>query len=197
MTRVFNTAAGFLEEGSLETRTYGKRILWSVQRFLTAGQLASMKAGCGNDARQRKVGEALEGLGPPEAPVRVANSLARFNGTESMTGSPIKARLSGAGAARDSSVSSEIYVDSTSLVPPRWKNSQDGDPRMAPSPIKEGGAGSLTAPLPGPQRTSFKGSSTTRRVNVKSGEGMWPNGDSADGLADSNMIVGRSVSRRL
>jgi len=31
---VYRTAAGFLQEGSLETRTYGKRLLWAVKAVL-------------------------------------------------------------------------------------------------------------------------------------------------------------------
>lgn len=36
LEKVFKAAAGFLEEGSLEARTYGKRILWEIRRLTSS-----------------------------------------------------------------------------------------------------------------------------------------------------------------
>ena len=48
LEKVFKAAVGFLEEGSLEARTYGKRIIWQVTMqwdFLSlAGHVSSMLA---------------------------------------------------------------------------------------------------------------------------------------------------------
>jgi hypothetical protein len=75
-TALFKTAAALLEEGSTETRTHAKRILFALKRFLPASTLAVLVPQAGNSIRERRVAATLELLGPPEAPPRMAQSFA-------------------------------------------------------------------------------------------------------------------------
>jgi len=201
LPRVFNAAAAFLEEGSLETRTYGKRILWSVQRSLSTSQLGAMKAACGNEMRQRKVAEALEGLGPPVAPQRVANSLARYASGNAASPTGLPQSPSGGCATG-------MHVDSHSLMPPRWKAARDGRPRVQSSPLRDAGAGALAAAPPPTttQRPSFKSGSplvlSRHTSSTRGSEGRPSDGSDGrrlgsevgEGLKD--MVIGRSMSRK-
>ncbi|KAK9817952.1 hypothetical protein WJX72_004805 [[Myrmecia] bisecta] len=74
LEKVFRTAAGFLEEGSLDTRTFGKRIIWEVKHLLDSqgndfpGWVSRLPA----EVKQHKVWEVLKrDLGPPPPPVKV------------------------------------------------------------------------------------------------------------------------------
>jgi hypothetical protein len=65
------TAAALLQEGSLDTRTYSKRLLWAVKAVLRGNRadLDRLLSGVAPEAVQRRVVEVLEGLsGPPPPP---------------------------------------------------------------------------------------------------------------------------------
>lgn len=70
MEKLFKTAAIFLEEGSLETRTYGKRIIWQVKQIMgTKGDFDRLVGLLRPEALQKKVLEVVEGAnGPPLPP---------------------------------------------------------------------------------------------------------------------------------
>jgi hypothetical protein len=74
---VCRVAAGFLEEGSLDTRTYGKRMLWSFKLAVTNRiDFDRLVSGLHPEALQRKVLEVLDsshGL-PPQPLSRSASS---------------------------------------------------------------------------------------------------------------------------
>lgn len=79
-TLMFKTAAALLEEGSIETRTHAKRIIFALKRFLPPSTLATLLPHAGNAIRDRRVAATLELLGPPEAPPRLAQSFAFASG---------------------------------------------------------------------------------------------------------------------
>lgn len=65
------TAQALLDEGSLEARTYAKRVLWSIRRL--AGSEDAFDRLCRRlpDAKARQVRGVFEGqAGPPPAPKR-------------------------------------------------------------------------------------------------------------------------------
>ncbi|GLI71807.1 hypothetical protein VaNZ11_017199 [Volvox africanus] len=72
LERLFRAAAGFLEEGSLDTRTHGKRIIWHVKGMLSNRvDFDRLVAGISPEGLQRKVMEVVELLnGPPPPPSR-------------------------------------------------------------------------------------------------------------------------------
>jgi len=63
--RLFNTVIGYLEEGSVETRTMGKRILWRVHQMTSAsGDFDRLMKRVSNEAKARQVRAVLEGQLP-------------------------------------------------------------------------------------------------------------------------------------
>lgn len=72
LERIFKTAAGFLDEGSLETRTYGKRIVWHIKS--TVGNRTDFERlvmSVSPAPLQKKVVDVVEGSnGPPPPPSR-------------------------------------------------------------------------------------------------------------------------------
>eukprot|EP00775_Hariotina_reticulata_P004304 gene4304-4556_t len=86
LDKLFKAAAAFLQEGSLDSRTYGKRLLWAVKVALRGSRvdLERLLAGVAPEAQQRRVVEVLEALtAPPPAPT----SRAVTASGESRTGS--------------------------------------------------------------------------------------------------------------
>lgn len=79
-TLIFKTAASLLEQGSIESRTHAKRIIFALKRFLPPSTLATLLPHAGNPIRDRRVAATLELLGPPEAPPRLAQSFAFVSG---------------------------------------------------------------------------------------------------------------------
>ena len=72
--QLFRACSEFLEEGSLETRTYGKRLVWAV-KGLVGGRPAidRLTAGLPSERLRRNVADALEGSnGPPLPPSRIS-----------------------------------------------------------------------------------------------------------------------------
>ena len=75
-TNLFKAAALLLEEGSTETRTHAKRILCTVKLHVGISKLQPLIKHAGSTLRERRVASALELLGPPAAPERMAQSFA-------------------------------------------------------------------------------------------------------------------------
>eukprot|EP00884_Botryococcus_braunii_P012209 jgi/Botrbrau1/2098/Bobra.0093s0006.1 len=61
LDKVFRTAVGFLEEGSLETRTYGKRMVLNICRFVGREEFRRLVCKIPGEVRQRKLWELAEG----------------------------------------------------------------------------------------------------------------------------------------
>ncbi len=74
LEKVFKAATSFLEEGSLDTRTYGKRLIWAVRGLVSGEELKRLAARAGPDSKQRKVWEVLDSAGPPPPPLKAASS---------------------------------------------------------------------------------------------------------------------------
>lgn len=69
LDRLFRTAAAFLEEGSLETRTHGKRLLFEIRATVPARpDWERLLGALRPEALQRKVVEVLEAPGGPPPP---------------------------------------------------------------------------------------------------------------------------------
>jgi hypothetical protein len=69
LERLFRASAAFLEEGSLETRTHGKRLLFEVRASVPArADWERLLGALRPEALQRKVLEVLDGPGPPPPP---------------------------------------------------------------------------------------------------------------------------------
>ena len=69
------SVALLLDEGSSDTRTHGKRILWSLKRLLPPSQFGSLRAQHMDGSIARRVADALDSAcGPPDAPIRLAQS---------------------------------------------------------------------------------------------------------------------------
>jgi hypothetical protein len=67
--------ATLLEEGLVDTRSHGKRILWSLKRLLPPAQFAALRAQHMHGAVARRVSDVLDNArGPPDAPTRLAQS---------------------------------------------------------------------------------------------------------------------------
>ena len=75
-TSIFKTAALLLEEGSAETRTHAKRIVFALKRFLPHATLQDLVPHAGSALRERRILATLEQLGPPEVPPRLAQAYA-------------------------------------------------------------------------------------------------------------------------
>ena len=74
LEKVFRAATSFLEEGSLDTRTYGKRLIWAVRGLVPGEELKRLAARAGPESKQRKVWEVLDSAGPPPPPLKSAYS---------------------------------------------------------------------------------------------------------------------------
>lgn len=76
LEKLFRTAAGFLDEGALETRTYGKRLVWECKRIVgNKSDFDRLRAGVRPAGLQKKVQSFVESAtGPPPAPARVQGS---------------------------------------------------------------------------------------------------------------------------
>eukprot|EP00195_Chlamydomonas_chlamydogama_P001663 CAMPEP_0202916712 /NCGR_PEP_ID=MMETSP1392-20130828/69262_1 /ASSEMBLY_ACC=CAM_ASM_000868 /TAXON_ID=225041 /ORGANISM="Chlamydomonas chlamydogama, Strain SAG 11-48b" /LENGTH=1484 /DNA_ID=CAMNT_0049609237 /DNA_START=160 /DNA_END=4614 /DNA_ORIENTATION=+ len=73
LEKLFKTGAGFLDEGALETRTYGKRIIWGVKQLLGNKSDFDRLATSVSVGLQKKVTEVVESInGPPPPPTRGA-----------------------------------------------------------------------------------------------------------------------------
>ncbi|KAG2502218.1 hypothetical protein HYH03_000704 [Edaphochlamys debaryana] len=72
LERLFKAAAAFLDEGGLETRTYGKRIIWHVKALVgSRPEFDRLVQGVTPASLNRKVVDTVEGLnGPPPPPAR-------------------------------------------------------------------------------------------------------------------------------
>jgi hypothetical protein len=69
LDRLFRAAAAFLEEGSLECRTHGKRLLWELRSAAPARpDWERLLSGLRPEALQRKVLEVLDAPGGPPPP---------------------------------------------------------------------------------------------------------------------------------
>ncbi|KAG2439615.1 hypothetical protein HXX76_004967 [Chlamydomonas incerta] len=70
--RVFRAGAAFLDEGGLDTRTYGKRIIWHVKAMLSSrADFDRLVHSVTPESLHRKVVDTVEGLnGPPPPPSR-------------------------------------------------------------------------------------------------------------------------------
>lgn len=69
------SVAVLLDEGSSDTRTHGKRILWSLKRILPPSQFGALRAQHMEGSIARRVSDALDSAcGPPDAPTRLAQS---------------------------------------------------------------------------------------------------------------------------
>jgi hypothetical protein len=69
LDRLFRAAAAFIEEGSLETRTHGKRLLFEIRA--TASSRADWErllSALRPEALQRRVAEVVEAPGGPPPP---------------------------------------------------------------------------------------------------------------------------------
>ncbi|KAK9861696.1 hypothetical protein WJX84_010560, partial [Apatococcus fuscideae] len=99
LEKLFQTAAGFLEEGSQETRTHGKRILCVVRQLTSSisyDEFRRLVARLPGDAKQRKIWEVVDSNPvPPPLPSKLGLRT---------PGSSRQGRLSSAG----SSVSGDI-----------------------------------------------------------------------------------------
>jgi len=71
LDRLFRAAAAFIEEGSLETRTYGKRLLFEIRATVAVrSDWERLLAALRPEALRRRVVEVLEAPGgPPPPPV--------------------------------------------------------------------------------------------------------------------------------
>ncbi|KAL3145388.1 hypothetical protein ABBQ38_001638 [Trebouxia sp. C0009 RCD-2024] len=89
LDRVFKAAVGLLEEGSLDARTHGKRIIWQVKDMVRMEELKGMVGRIGGgEAKQRKVWEVLDSAaGPPPLPLKSAYS-SRSPSSRQGVGSP-------------------------------------------------------------------------------------------------------------
>jgi hypothetical protein len=69
LDRLFKASAAFLEEGSLDTRTHGKRLLFEIRASVPGrGDWERLLAGLRPEALQRKVLEVLDAPGGPPPP---------------------------------------------------------------------------------------------------------------------------------
>lgn len=75
--KIFKAAAGFLEEGSLDTRTHGKRLIWNIKHWLSSrSSFNRLVEQLGSESKQKKVLEVVESTnGPPPPPPKVAARL--------------------------------------------------------------------------------------------------------------------------
>ncbi|CAD7701290.1 unnamed protein product, partial [Ostreobium quekettii] len=69
LERVFKTAVAFTEEGSQDTRSYGKRLIWHVRRWVgSSAGFERLVSQLGSETKQRKVHEVLEARSVPPLP---------------------------------------------------------------------------------------------------------------------------------
>ncbi|EFJ52893.1 hypothetical protein VOLCADRAFT_86333 [Volvox carteri f. nagariensis] len=141
LERLFRTAAGFLEEGSLDTRTHGKRVIWHVKSMLASrGEFDRLVAGVTPPGLQRKVVEVVEGLnGPPPPPSRgvVAGGAGGGGG-----GSWLASRQGAAGGSAGGMMMMMMGVGGGGIASPA-------------RPLLEQVAGSLTQPPPPVRQGSY------------------------------------------
>lgn len=69
LERLFKASAAFLEEGSLEARTHGKRLLFEIRATVSnRPDWERLLSGLRPEALARKVVEVVESLGGPPPP---------------------------------------------------------------------------------------------------------------------------------
>lgn len=69
LDRLLKAINGFLNEGAIETRTYGKRLVWNLKQLVGRAEFDKLVAVGLPAPAQRKVMDVLEGMnGPPPAP---------------------------------------------------------------------------------------------------------------------------------
>jgi hypothetical protein len=74
-------AVALLDEGSADTRTHAKRILWALRRLLPPPAFGSLRAQHMSGPIARRVADTLDGAsGPPSPPLRLAQSYATVAG---------------------------------------------------------------------------------------------------------------------
>lgn len=75
--RTFKAAAGFLEEGSLDTRTHGKRILWAIKLWQNSqSSFMRLVEQLPQESQRKKVLEVVQGTnGPPPPLHRTVNRI--------------------------------------------------------------------------------------------------------------------------
>ncbi len=95
LERAFKAAAAFLDEGSLETRTYGKRVIWHLKVMVASpSDFQRLMASVAPAALQRKVTDVIEGTnGPPPPPSRAAAGSVGRGGASRMGAPPSPARM--------------------------------------------------------------------------------------------------------
>ncbi|GLC41052.1 hypothetical protein PLESTB_000948600 [Pleodorina starrii] len=161
MERLFRAAAGFLEEGSLDTRTHGKRLIWHVKALLASrAEFDRLVASVTPASLQRKVVDVVEGLnGPPPPPSRGLLGGAASGG--GVGGSRLASRQLaglGTGGAPGSVVSPvrpllEQVVGSLTQPPPPVRQGS----YSAPSPMHSGAMTPEARRLPRQRATDLDG----------------------------------------
>ncbi|KXZ45846.1 hypothetical protein GPECTOR_50g640 [Gonium pectorale] len=157
MERLFKAAAGFLDEGSLDTRTHGKRIIWHVKGMLSGrAEFDRLLGGVNPDGLRRKVVDVVEGLnGPPPPPSRGVAGAA--NAT---IGSRLASRQLGTGATPASPVRPLLDQAAGSLTQP------------PPPPVRQGSYSAPQAPHSGattPERRRLGRQRTSELVGIPEG----------------------------
>ncbi|KAG2432395.1 hypothetical protein HYH02_012966 [Chlamydomonas schloesseri] len=141
--RVFKAGAAFLDEGSLDTRTYGKRIIWHVKAMLASRtEFDRLVHSVSPESLHRKVVDTVEGLnGPPPPPSRaVAGGVpgsrlaSRQLGPGGTPASPMRPILDGAMAGGGGGA---MGGSLTQNPPPPMRQSS----YSAPSPLGSGAGG--------------------------------------------------------
>jgi hypothetical protein len=84
-SQLFRTAAALLEDGSIETRTHAKRLIFALKRFLPPATMASLQQQRISAIQAARVVATLELLGPPEPPQRLIQSFAVVLGWNAAT----------------------------------------------------------------------------------------------------------------
>ncbi|MEW5315874.1 MAG: hypothetical protein WDW38_007274 [Sanguina aurantia] len=77
LERLFKTAAGFLDEGALETRTYGKRLIWNAKAAVGNRQdFDRLLGSLSSEPLIKRVLEVVESMnGPPPPPSKTGEAL--------------------------------------------------------------------------------------------------------------------------
>ncbi|GFR42338.1 hypothetical protein Agub_g3246 [Astrephomene gubernaculifera] len=187
--RLFKAAAAFLEEGSLDTRTHGKRIIWHVKGLMPSrAEFERLLACLTPESLHRKVVDVVEGLnGPPPPPSRGFAGA----GATAGAGSRMASRQVGTGTGATPASPARPLLDQaagslTQPPPPVRQGSYS-----APSPLHSGSATPERRRL-GRQRTNdldgipeSGGNSRTNSFN-----GRQPRLSAGAGAAGGGMGVG-------
>lgn len=101
LEKLFKASAAFLDEGSLDTRTYGKRIIWHIKAIVgNKSDFDRLAVTVSPESLYRKVVDVVEGLnGPPPPPSRGGLLASRNPSRQNAPPSPT--RVGSGGAALD------------------------------------------------------------------------------------------------